>query len=150
MFLCRSKFSRYPKTHGISSGQVPSIMLVIAENAEDEGIEMEMEGRDSTERGTDEGLGKEEEKGRGRGRDNIDDVRIPQDISRNQGSTISLYIQRELPQPDSRANNVSRLLLPSMRELFPLKFIYIQYLVFNIVVTIFCYDFMTLDTSIYQ
>lgn len=121
-------------------------MLVIAENAEDEGMEMEIR----TEIGTDKELGKEEEKGRGRGRDNTDEVRIPEDILRNQGSTISLYIQREIPQPGSRANNVSRLLLPSMRELFPLKFVYIKYLVSNIAVTIFCYDFMTLDTIIYQ
>lgn len=148
--MYRSKFSRYPKTHGISSGQVPSIMLVIAENAEDEGIEMEMEERDRAERGTDKELGKEEVKGRERGREDTDEVRIPENIRSNQGSTISLYIQMELPQPDSRANNVSRLLLPSMRELFPLKFIYIQYLVFDIVVTIFCYDFMTLGTIIYQ
>lgn len=123
--MYRSKFSRYPKTHGISSGQVPSIMLVIAENAEDEGMEVETEIKDRTERGTDKELDKEEEKGRGRGRDNTDEVHIPQDIPRNQGSTISLYIQREAPQPGSRANNVSRLLLPSMRELFPIKFIYI-------------------------
>lgn len=127
-------------------------MLVITENAEDEGIEMEMEERDRTERGTDKELGKEEVEGRERGREDTDEVRIPENIRSNQGSKISLYIQRELPQPDSRANNVSRLLLQSMRELFPLKFIYIQYLVFNIV-TIFCCDFMLFiffDTSIYQ
>jgi hypothetical protein len=38
-----------------------------------------------------------------------DKQHVPQGIFRNQGSKISLYVQKETPEPDKRAHNVSGL-----------------------------------------
>ena len=134
-------------------------MLVIVETNEDVEVKSEIDKREVTEMEVDRGKGrdKEEEKGRDirRGTEletksrsrsatgagtgietKSDEVHVPQGVLKNHGSTISLYIQKEIPNLDNRAKNVSRLLSPSMRECFPhLSIIQHQILIFFIIVS---------------
>lgn len=54
---------------------------------------------------------------------------VPQGIFRNQGSKISLYVQKETPGPDKRAHNVSGLFYRLCRNTSPL-FSHVFYLMF--------------------
>lgn len=105
-------------------------MLVVVENGVDDDevvvVKEEMERRDGIEMGKEKGRetvrdrsrktelkttpGATTETGTGtRAEVSADEQHVPQGIFKNQGSKISLYVQREVPGPDKRAHNVSRL-----------------------------------------
>ena len=125
-------------------------MLVVVENDEDEDEDVDedvgLEIRDGKEMGKEKGKEEGREAGRDRSRETglgrtpgtttaetgvkavtctgagviTDEKHVPRGIFTNQGSKISLYVQREIPGPDKRAHNVSGLFYRQYRNLNPL------------------------------